>query len=193
MFPIVLDVNRAPRPPLFVFFPAISTHIPFTPTPPYQPDWARMLTAEPYDQADVNRAYLRQPDWMDLGPSYADALSYMYQSLTGYLRLRADRDFVMILIGDHQPAAAVSGEGAPWHVPVHIIANRRLVLDRLIEHGFRARLTPARPALGPMHLLTSTLLDAFGNRESVVSRLNPSVQHPASGAAGAASRWAAER
>src|SRR3990167_418128 len=129
MFPIVLDVNRAPRPPLFVFFPAISTHIPFTPTPPYQPDWARMLTAEPYDQADVNRAYLRPPDWMALGPSYADALSYMYQSLTGYLRLRADRDFVMILIGDHQPAAAVSGEGAPWHVPVHIIANRRLVLD----------------------------------------------------------------
>ena len=106
-----LEVNRAPRPPLFVFFPTISTHIPFTPTPPYQPDWARMLTDDPYDEADVNRAYLRQPDWMDLGHSYADAVSYMYQSLTGYLRLRADRDFVMILIGDHQPAAAVSGEG----------------------------------------------------------------------------------
>ena len=107
-----LEVNRAPRPPLFLFFPTISTHIPFTPTPPYQPDWARVLTDEPYDEKDVNRAYLRQPDWMDLGPSYADALSYMYQSLTGYLRLRGHRDFVMILIGDHQPAAAVSGEGA---------------------------------------------------------------------------------
>ena len=43
----------------------------------------------------MNRAYLQQPDWMDLGPSYADALAYMYQSLTGYLRLRADRDFVL--------------------------------------------------------------------------------------------------
>ena len=83
-----LEVNRAPRPPLFVLFPTISTHIPFTPTPPYQPDWTRVLTNDPYDEADVNRAYLRQPDWMDLGPSYADALSYMYQSFTGYLRLR---------------------------------------------------------------------------------------------------------
>ena len=166
-----LEVRRRPRAPLFVLFPTISTHAPFTPTPPYQPDWARMLTAEPYDEADVNSAYLRQPDWMDLGPGYGDALSYAYQSLTGYLRLRADRDFVMILIGDHQPAAAVTGEGAPWSVPVHIIASRRPVLDRLLAHGFRAGLAPARPVLGPMHTLTSTLLDAFGNRESAVARV----------------------
>ena len=108
---------------------------------------------------------------MDLGPSYADAVSYMYQSLTGYVRLRADRDFVMVLIGDHQPAAAVSGQGAPWDVPVHIITGRRPVLDRLMAHGFRSGLTPARPALGPMNTLTSTLLEAFGNRESAVARL----------------------
>jgi hypothetical protein len=166
-----LEVQPAPRAPLLVFFPTVSSHIPFTPTPPYQPDWTRMLTNDPYDEADVNRAYLQQPDWMDLGRSYADALSYLYQSVTGYLRLRGDRDFVMILIGDHQPAAVVSGEGAPWDVPVHIVASRRLVLNRLIEQGFKAGLTPARPTLGPMHKLTSTLLDAFGNRESPVARV----------------------
>lgn len=166
-----LEVNRGPRAPLFVLFPTISTHIPFTPTPPYQPDWTKVLTNDPYDAAEVNRAYLRQPDWMDLGHSYADAVSYMYQSLTGYLRLRADRDFVMVVIGDHQPAAAVSGEGAPWDVPVHIIASRRTVLNRLIAHGFRSGLSPARPALGPMNTLTSTLLEAFGNRGSVVARV----------------------
>ena len=59
----------------------------------------------------------------------------------------------MIVIGDHQPAAAVSGEGAPWDVPVHIIASRRQVLDRLMAQGFRAGLTPARPSLGPMQTL----------------------------------------
>ena len=166
-----LEVQRAPRAPLFVFFPTISTHIPFTPTPPYQPDWARVLTNDPYDERDVNRAYLRQPDWMDLGHSYADSVSYMYQSIAGYIRLRADRDFVMILIGDHQPAAAVSGEGAPWDVPVHIIASRRPVLDRLMADGFRPGLTPERPALGPMSTLTTSLLGALGNRESAVARV----------------------
>ena len=37
----------------------------------------------------------------------------------------------MILLGDHEPAAAVSGEKAPWDVPVHIVASRREILDRL--------------------------------------------------------------
>src|SRR6185503_385200 len=36
------DSRRAARQPLFVFFPTISTHFPFSPTPPYQPDWIRM-------------------------------------------------------------------------------------------------------------------------------------------------------
>src|SRR6185503_18396928 len=61
--------GRRSAQPLFVFFPTISTHTPFTPTPPYQPDWKRILTSAPYDDADVDRANLRQPDWDDLGPS----------------------------------------------------------------------------------------------------------------------------
>jgi phosphoglycerol transferase MdoB-like AlkP superfamily enzyme len=160
----VLEVSRAPRAPLFVFFPTISTHIPFTPTPPYQPDWDRVLTDDPYDETDLNRAYARQPDWLDLGSSYADALSYTYQSLAGYLPLKRDRELVMILIGDHQPAAAVSGEDASWDVPVHVVTSRQAVLDRLLASGFRAGMTPSRPALGRMHTLSPVLLEAFGDR-----------------------------
>jgi hypothetical protein len=157
-----LEVSRTPRPPLFVFFPTISTHIPFTPTPPYQADWRRMLTPTPYEEADLERVYERQPDWLDLGPSYADAVSYVYQSLTGYVRMHADHDVVMLLVGDHQPAAAVSGESASWDVPVHVIASRPQLLERLRQAGFRSGLTPARPGLGPMHRLTPALLAAFG-------------------------------
>ncbi len=51
-----LEVSRPSRPPLFVFFPTISTHVPFTPIPPYQPDWARVLTDDPYDRAGVEPA-----------------------------------------------------------------------------------------------------------------------------------------
>lgn len=161
-----LEVGRQPRRPLFVLFPTISTHFPFSPTPPYQSDWPRLLTDDPYEDSDIVEAHSVQPDWLDFGPGYIDALTYAYASIGGYLRLRADRDFVMILIGDHQPAAAVSGEGAPWTVPVHVIASRRPLLDRLAAHGFRPGLSPARPAIGPMHNLTPILLDAFGNYES---------------------------
>ena len=70
----------------------------------------------------------------------------------------------MILIGDHQPPAAVSGKGARWDVPVHVIASRQPLIDALIAHGFRAGLTPARPSLVRMHDLLPVLLEAFGER-----------------------------
>ena len=159
-----LEVAPSPRAPVFVVFPTISTHTPFTPTPPYQPDWSRALSSEPYDAQALQEAWDGPADWLDLGPGYVRALNYAHTTLGGYLRHRADRDLVMILIGDHQPPAMVSGEGAPWDVPVHVITNRRAVLDRLRQRGFTAGLSPRRPSVAKMHALAPVLLDAFGDR-----------------------------
>ena len=148
----------------FVFFPTTSTHAPFGPTAPYQPDWARVVSDDPYAAPDVQDALAHTPNYEDLGPSYANAVSYAYSSIGGYLRRHADRDLVMIMLGDHQPAAAVSGENASWDVPVHVIASRPELLNRLRAHGFHDGMTPPRRAIGPMHELLPTLLDAFGNR-----------------------------
>jgi hypothetical protein len=159
------EVAPRQRAPVFVFFPTTGTHTPFRPTAPYQPDWARMLTEQPYDPADVERMWNQEPDWMNLGPSYVQALRATYVTLGGYLRHRADRDFVLILMGDHQPPAAVSGTGASWEVPVHVIASRPQLIEALRAHGFRPGLTPAHPALSRMHELLPRMLDAFGEKE----------------------------
>ena len=103
---------------------------------------------------------------MDLGPSYGDAVAYAYRVLGGYLRLRRERDVVMIVIGDHQPPALVTGEGTSWDVPVHVISNRTEILDRLAAQGFHKGLDPGPAALGKMHELLPLLLDAFGDREA---------------------------
>ncbi len=158
-----LEVDRAARPNLFVFYPTISTHFPFSPTPPYQPDWSRMLDTRPYDGPAIVRAYAQQPDWTHFGPGYVDAVSYAYATLAGYLRKQANRDCVFILLGDHQPAAAVTGEGASWSVPVHVVSSRPEILDALAARGFQRGLRPTRPALGRMHELLPMLLDAFSS------------------------------
>jgi hypothetical protein len=161
-----LEVNRPSRPPLFVFYPTISSHIPFLPLPPTLPEWGRVLGDEPYDPRQLVRALEREPEWFNLSASYVEAIEYTFAAIGAYLRVREDRDFVMILIGDHQPPSAVSGENAPWDVPVHIVTRRGRVLERLRERGFRTGLTPQRPSLGRMHTLLPLLLDAFGNRET---------------------------
>ncbi len=157
----VLESGK-PRTPRFIFFPTITTHFPFSPTPPYQPDWSRMLATHPYDGPDIVRAYAGEPNWTDFGPGYADAMSYDFAVLGGYLRQHPERDLVMILIGDHQPPAAVSGEHASWNVPVHVITSRQTILDRLRAAGFRAGLAPDGRAVSRMHALQPILLKGFG-------------------------------
>ena len=106
------------------------------------------------------------PDWLNLGPSYVKALRYAYRTIGGYLRYRAERDFILILVGDHQPPALVSGEGASWDVPVHIVASRFQVLDRLRRHRFVDGLVPPSPIVARMDTLLPILLDAFGVRDN---------------------------
>jgi hypothetical protein len=158
-----LEASRAPRSPLFVFFPTISSHFPFSPTPPYQPDWRRMPDPHPYDGPDIVRAYAKQPDWVNFGPGYVDAVSYAYATIAGYLRLRRDRELVMIMLGDHEPPSAVSGEHASWDVPVHVISSLMPVLGRFQAHGFRPGLVPGRPTLGRMSGLSRMILEALGD------------------------------
>jgi hypothetical protein len=71
----------------------------------------------------------------------------------------------MILLGDHEPPSAVSGERASWDVPVHIITSRTPVLERFEARGFRAGLVPARPTLGRLNELLPMILEALGDRQ----------------------------
>lgn len=155
------ETSKTGRPPLFVFYPTTSTHTPFSPLPPYQPDWAKMLTPYPYTDAELEKAYVGEPDYMDLGPGYADSVAYAYETFAGYLRQRAGRDYVMILIGDHQPPALVSGAGAPWDVPMHVVTNRPAILDSLVADGFTRGLIPERRTIGEMQEAVPRLLRAL--------------------------------
>jgi hypothetical protein len=158
-----LALGPGPRSPVFVFFPTINTHIPFRPTPPYQPDWTRVLGAHPFDDAAAAASIAQSPDWTSLGVPYAESFVYTLRYLGGYLRARPDADFVLILIGDHQPAASVTGVAARWDVPVHVVTSRGAVTRALREAGFVAGvdLPPMARRVGGMADLTTVLLRAF--------------------------------
>ena len=149
-------------PPRFVFAGTINTHVPFGPVPPYQPDWQRVLGERPFDEADAARALAVPVDWLDMLPAYLRLVEYTYRWIGGYLRQPPARDTVYVLLGDHQPTANVSGEGASWDVPVHIISSDPELLARFTAQGFAAGLEPPRTPLGGMHELTAMLLQAFG-------------------------------
>jgi hypothetical protein len=156
-----LERNRLTRQPLFLVFPTSTSHAPFGPVAPYQSDWSRMLAADAFEKADVDRWKAAVPDLTNLRPSYVRAIAYEFTTIAGYLRRHPRDSMVLIAIGDHQPPAAVSGRDAAWTVPVHVFGRRGPILDRLVARGFRSGLQPHRPPIGQMHSLTSMFLEAF--------------------------------
>jgi hypothetical protein len=157
-------------PPRLVFFPTITSHLPFSPVPPFQPDWARVLGPEPFDAADVTRALAERPRWLDMFPDYLRMVDYTYTWIGSWLRQPEPREAVYLFIGDHQPAANVTGEGANWDVPVHLVTRDETLLRRFEAAGFVRGVTPGGSSLGPLHALTGLLLGAMAGTDATAGR-----------------------
>ncbi|MCU0956552.1 MAG: sulfatase-like hydrolase/transferase [Hydrogenophaga sp.] len=154
---------RGPQnPPRLLFFPTITSHFPFNPVPPYQPDWQRALTATPFDPAELQAALSQPMNWLDMRSHYIEAVNYVYRWLSGRLARPDARETIYVLVGDHQPTANIIGEGAPWDVPVHIISHDPALLETFKAQGFSDGLWPDRQVIGELHLLTSLLITGFG-------------------------------
>lgn len=154
------------RAPLFAVVATISTHIPYRPVPPLAHGWERLLSAEPFAADDVAAALAVPPRWFDLGEAYAATFAYTFDYLAEYLRrLREDDDFVLVLVGDHQPQAGVTGRRARWDVPVHVVTSRGAVAQALIAAGFvRGVELAGEEHVGSMADLTGILLGAFDSQ-----------------------------
>ena len=155
--------------PRLTFFTSITSHMPFHPVPPYQADWQKVLTPTPFDAAQLAQVAVQKEDWLNMFPGYVGMLDYNYRWLAGYLAQPKTRDSVLILLGDHQPAANVTGEGANWDVPVHIISSDPALLARFTALGFAAGLEPPRERVGAIFDLTTMLTDAFDSKNAPIS------------------------
>lgn len=155
----------AETPPRLLFFPTITSHFPFSPVPPYQPDWTQVLSDRPFAPEDIARAMAEKPNWLNMRPDYLRMVNYVYQWLEGFFRLEEPRATVYLLIGDHQPTANVTGEGVSWDVPVHVVSNDPRLLKPLVAQGFAPGLTGSRAPLGGLHALPSVLLNAWSSAD----------------------------
>jgi hypothetical protein len=155
------EMGNDPRDPLFLFFTTISSHMPFRPTPPYQEDWPRILTDEPFAKEVLEESLSLFPEWKNMQPGYAQTLVYTFTYLSGFLSTHQDKDLVWIIIGDHQPPANVSGKDVRWDVPVHIVSGNSDIIAALLKNGFTEGMTPANQPISTMHELPVTLLTAF--------------------------------
>ncbi|MBU6194002.1 MAG: hypothetical protein KGP02_03825, partial [Burkholderiales bacterium] len=107
------------------------------------------------------RVLAQRPNWTQMRPDYVRMVEYGYRWLGAHLREGSGREAFYIFVGDHQPAASVTGEGASWDVPVYLVSRQERLLQRFVRLGYQPGVHPRRDALGGLHDLTDHLLQAF--------------------------------
>ncbi len=154
------EVAPPGRPPLFVVFPTVTSHMPFEPVPPYLDDWS-MVTSEGAFHGNMPETVDGPHDGRRLRRSYGRSLAYGLDLVDGFMRHRSPEDAFVVVIGDHQPPAIVSGPEADWMVPVHIFTKKAGILERFEDAGFRRGTLPQGASIAGMAQFHGIILEAL--------------------------------
>lgn len=151
------EIAPRDRAPLFAFFPTINSHFPFTPVPPYVADWDSLAQSENFPAPPPATEAVSSVSPGD----YRRSIAYNLQFITGFVEKRMPDNAVLIVLGDHQPPAVLTGPPQSHAVPIHVISADPAILQPFLAAGFYPGLIPRLPVNGPMATLTPLLLSAF--------------------------------
>ncbi len=94
--------------------------------------------------------------------AYAQSIQYSLNALISFVQTSADKNLVLIVLGDHQPSTIVSGQNANHNVPITIIARDPAVLNQISGWNWQDGLLPNPQApIWPMSAFRDRLLTAY--------------------------------
>jgi len=163
-----LELARRPRRPLFAEVDLLSSHTP----------WTRIPELISWDDVGDGSIFKRLPtqesersvlfgDPHQARAAYARSIDYSLSTVFSFVRRYGRDDLVLVVVGDHQPATIISGQGAGHDVPISIIARDPKVLGRIAGWGWQEGLRPSpRAPVWPMSAFRDRFLSAFGSSGS---------------------------
>ncbi|MGC4782301.1 sulfatase-like hydrolase/transferase [Micromonospora zamorensis] len=147
--------------PVMTELALVSSHAPWTPVPRLV-DWATVGDGAIY-RGTAGEEDERRRSTAQIRADYRQSIQYTLSTLVSYVQTYGDDDLVFIFLGDHQPAAVVTGENASHDVPITIITRDRAVLDRVSGWGWQDGLKPGPQApVWRMDTFRDRFLTAFG-------------------------------
>jgi phosphatidylglycerophosphate synthase len=152
------------RRPLFAEVDLISSHAPWTRIPRLVP-WEDVGDGSVFGRVPVQAASEASlfGDAERARAAYAASIEYSLRALFSFVRRYGDDDTVLVLLGDHQPATLVTGEGASHDVPISLVARDPEVLDRIAGWRWQDGMLPRPDApVWPMAAFRDRFLGAFG-------------------------------
>lgn len=151
--------------PVMAEIALISSHAPWTPVPKLI-DWQAVGDGTVFnDQAESGDS--PQVVWSDhdrVRRQYVETIDYTLETLGDYIA-RFGGDAVFVVLGDHQPAALVTGPDASRAVPFHVVSRDVSLIEAFRSDGFTMGMTPDGQGPEPsMDSMRDRLLRHFSAR-----------------------------
>ena len=150
--------------PLFIRYVLVSTHAPFHRQPRFVADWKRLGDGSVFHEMAPIVFPNNWPDLTEAFEAYLTAVTYELTVLGDYLTRFDHGEALIIIMGDHQPNAHITGPGAPSLVPVHVISRRPALLAPFQKRGYAPGIMPAeQPPFAGMQTFLPDFLAAFSH------------------------------
>jgi hypothetical protein len=107
-------------------------------------DWARLGDGRVFQELPAERFPVGWTTLAAGGAAYVRSLAYDLEVLARYAE-RVTGDALIVVLGDHQPVAEVTGYDPSHAVPVHVMSRRLDLVRAFLARGY---VTGMRPRLG---------------------------------------------
>jgi hypothetical protein len=160
-----LELAKRHRAPLFAEVDLISSHAPWTRIPRLI-SWDDVGDGSIFDRlpAEESTPATLFGDADRARAAYGRSIEYTLRTIFSFVRRYGDDNLVLVILGDHQPATTVTGQGASHDVPISVIAHDPKVMDQIAGWGWHDGMRPSPKApVWPMDAFRDRFLTAFGS------------------------------
>ena len=158
-----LELAKSHRRPVFAEVDTVSSHMPWDRIPRMIP-WNALGDGSIFHRIPIERepgSFWWHPN--QVRAAYARSLEYSLNALISFVAHDGNRNLVLVVVGDEQPLAIVSGQHASHNVPISIIARDPSVVQRLQGWEWQSGLLPSPHApVWPMSAFRDRFLSAYG-------------------------------
>ncbi len=166
------ELAKRHRPPLFAEVDLISSHAPWTRIPRLI-SWDEVGDGSIFDRLPAEESTKTSlfGDAQRARAAYGHSIEYSLNTIFSFVQRYGDDNLVLVVLGDHQPATVVTGQGASHDVPISVIAHDPKVIDQIAGWSWQDGMSPSpRAPVWPMAAFRDRFLTAFGS--------SPASAHP---------------
>ena len=173
------ELAKRHRPPLFAEVDLISSHAPWTRIPRLI-SWDDVGDGSIFDRVPAEESTQASlfGDADRARAAYGHSIEYSLRTIFSFVQRYGDDNLVLVVLGDHQPATAVTGEDASHDVPISVIAHDPNVMRQIAGWSWQDGMLPSpRAPVWSMAAFRDRFLAAFGSSPRAASPV-PTAARP---------------